>query len=63
MMIKISNTGVTPTLDEMIDCLNNPTQDKRSIAELDDVIDEIISRNPEWVDEITQIVEGHRNRG
>ena len=49
------------TLDEMIDCLRNPTPDKRSIAELDDVIDEIISRNPEWVDKITQIVEKHKS--
>ena len=45
------------TLDEMIDCLHNPTPDKRSLAELDTVIDEIIDRNPEWVEHIMRIVE------
>lgn len=45
------------TLDEMIDCLRNPTPDKRSLAELDTVIDEIIDRNPEWVEHIMRIVE------
>jgi hypothetical protein len=30
---------------------------KRSLAELDDVIDEIIERNPEWVEHIMKIVE------
>lgn len=46
------------TPDEMLDCLRNPTPDKRSIAELDNVIDEIIERNPEWVEQIMKIVEG-----
>ena len=46
-----------PSLDEMIDCLRNPTPDKRSLAELDTVIDEIIERNPEWVEHIMKIVE------
>lgn len=45
------------TLDEMIDCLRNPTPDKRSLAELDTVIDEIVDRNPEWVEHIMRIVE------
>jgi hypothetical protein len=45
------------TLEEMLDCLRNPAPDKRSIAQLDDVIDEIIERNPEWVEHIMQIVE------
>jgi len=45
------------TLDEMLDHLHNPTPDKRSIAELDAVIDEIIERNPEWVEHIMKIVE------
>ena len=48
------------TLDEMMDCLRNP-QGKRSLAELDDVIDEIIERNPEWVEKINRIVEERRN--
>jgi len=45
------------TLDEMIDCLRNTTPGKRSLAELDTVIDEIIDRNPEWVEHIMRIVE------
>jgi hypothetical protein len=45
------------TLDEMLDCLRNPRPDKRSLAELDTVIDEIIDRNPEWVKHIMRIVE------
>ncbi len=45
------------TLDEMIDCLHNPTPDKRSLAELDTVIDEMMERNPEWVEHIMRIVE------
>ena len=48
------------TLDEMMDCLRNP-RGKRSLAELDDVIDEIIDRNPEWVEHIMRIVEEKRN--
>ena len=30
---------------------------KRSLAELDTVLDEIIQRNPEWYKEILQLVE------
>ena len=45
------------SIDEMIDCLRNPSPDKRSLAELDTVIDEIIERNPEWVAHIMRIVE------
>ena len=48
------------TLDEMMDCLRNP-QGRRSLAELDDVIDEIIDRNPDWVEKISRIVEEKRN--
>ena len=48
------------TLDEMMDCLRNP-RGKRSLAELDDVIDEIIERNPDWVEKISRIVEEKRN--
>ncbi len=44
------------TLDEMIRCMRNPTKDKRNITELDAVVDEIIDRNPEWVEHIMQIV-------
>lgn len=35
--------------------MQNP-RDKRSLAELDTVIDEIIERNPEWVDELSKII-------
>jgi len=49
------------TLDEMLDCFRNPASDKRSIAELDDVIDEIIDRNPEWVEHIMRIVKERRS--
>ena len=49
-----------PTLDQMLDALHNPTPDKRSLAELDDVIDEIMARNPDWVDMISKIVEDGR---
>jgi hypothetical protein len=56
MMIK-SGKDKNLTLDEMIDCLRNPTSDKRSLAELDTVIDEIVDRNPEWVEHIMRIVE------
>ena len=52
-------TDKTLTLEEMMDCLHNPTPDKRSLSELDDVIDEIIERNPEWVEHIMRIVEKH----
>ena len=48
------------SLDEMMDCLRNP-QGRRSLAELDDVIDEIIERNPDWVEKINRIVEEKRN--
>ena len=48
------------TLDEMMDCLRNP-QGRRSLAELDYVIDEIMDRNPDWVEKISRIVEEKRN--
>jgi hypothetical protein len=34
---------------------------KRSLAELDAVIEEIIQRNPEWYKEIQQLVEELKN--
>ncbi len=59
-MIK-SNDDKNLTLDEMLDCFRNPASDKRSIAELDAVIDEIVDRNPEWVEKIMKIVEERRS--
>lgn len=37
------------------------TLKKRSLEELDDVIEEIIERNPEWAAEIEHIIEAKRN--
>jgi hypothetical protein len=54
-MIKHQKTNRDLTLDEMMDCLHNPIG-KRSLAELDDVIDEIIERNPDFVEKISQII-------
>ncbi len=54
-MIKHQKTNRDLTLDEMMDCLHNP-KGKRSLAELDDVIDEIIERNPDFVEKIAQII-------
>ena len=58
-MIKYKKPEREYTLDEMIDFVKNPKYkgNKRSLAELDDVIDEIIERNPEWVEHIMRIVE------
>ena len=36
--------------------MNDPLA-KRSLAELDTVLDEIVQRNPEWYKEIQQLVE------
>ena len=36
--------------------MNQPLA-KRSLAELDTVLDEIVERNPEWYKEILQLVE------
>ena len=58
-MIKNDNNQ-NLAIDEMIDCLRNPTLDKRSLAELDTVIDEIIERNPDFVQQIIEIVSKSR---
>lgn len=34
---------------------------KRSLAELDDVIEEIIHRNPDWVAELRKLIEDKKN--
>lgn len=34
---------------------------KRSLAELDDAIDEIIQRNPEFLEEINKIIDSDKN--
>lgn len=43
------------SLDEMIGHLKNP-RGKRSLEELDTVVDEIIARNPEWVAELNKVI-------
>ena len=48
------------TLDEMMDCLRNP-KNKRSLAELDDVISEILERNPDFVKQIERIINERTN--
>jgi len=59
-MIKEQDPG-NLTIDEMIDCLSNPSSNHCSLAELDRVIDDVIDGNPEWFRRITEIVE--KNRG
>ena len=34
---------------------------KRSLAELDTVIEEIVQRNPQWYEEIQQLIEELKN--
>jgi hypothetical protein len=59
-MIKHNSHAPNYTLDEMLDCLKNPAG-KRSLAELDDVIDEIIDRNPDFVEKINEIISRKNN--
>ena len=40
--------------------MNDPLA-KRSLAELDTVLDEIVQRNPEWNEEIIQLIEESKN--
>ena len=49
------------TLDDMMDCLRH-SNNKRSLLELDTVIDEIIDRNPDWVAEIDKIINDGLNK-
>lgn len=41
--------------------MTNEIPDKRSLAELDDVIEEIIRRNPDWVAELEKLIEDKKN--
>jgi len=58
-MSKYEESAPEFTVEEMIHHLRNPVG-KRSLAELDDVIDEIIQRNPDFVEKINEIV--NRNK-
>lgn len=49
------------TLDEMIDALHKPNKQRKSLSELDSVIDDIIARNPEWLEQITSIIEADKD--
>jgi len=60
-MIKYQKIDRDLTIDEMMDCLHNP-RGKRSLAELDDVIDEIMERNPDFVEKINKIIEKKLNK-
>jgi hypothetical protein len=42
--------------------IQQPNLRRRSLAELDDVIDEIMERNPEFVEKLTKIIEEQRNK-
>lgn len=57
-MIKYKKPSREYTIDEMIDFAKNPKYKgrKRSLAELDDVIDEIIERNPEFVKQLEKTI-------
>lgn len=54
-MIKYNQHNQPLTPSEMLDCFKRPGN-RRSLAELDTVIDEILDRNPEFVEEINNIV-------
>ena len=56
-MIESKNPDKEYTIDEMIHHMHNPKNKLRSLAELDDVIEEIVERNPEWYKEIQQSIE------
>ena len=42
--------------------IQHPNLRRRSLAELDDVIEEIIARNPEYVKKLIKIIEEKRNK-
>jgi hypothetical protein len=49
------------TVDEMMHHMKNPKNKLRSLADLDDVVDEIIERNPEWFAELEKLIEESLN--
>jgi|APGre2960657468_1045069.scaffolds.fasta_scaffold350154_2 hypothetical protein len=55
-MIESKNPDKEYTIDEMIHHMHNPKNKLRSLAELDDVIEEIIERNPEWLAELETVI-------
>ena len=61
-MIKFNNTGKQYTLDEIMDAMRNPKNKLRSLEELDDVVEEIIDRNPKEYAELEQLIRENLNR-
>ena len=51
------------SIDEMMHHMHNPNPKNklRSLAELDDVLDEIVERNPEWFAELEKLIEESLN--
>jgi hypothetical protein len=50
------------TVDEMIHHMRNPANKLRSIVELDNVVEEIIDRNPKEYAELEQLIRENLNR-
>jgi hypothetical protein len=50
------------TVDEMMDAMRNPANKLRSILELDNVVEEIIDRNPKEYAELEQLIRENLNR-
>ena len=51
------------TIDEMMHQMHNPNPKNklRSLAELDEVLDEIVERNPEWFAVLEKLIEESLN--
>ena len=47
--MSLKNTDKEYTIDEIMHYMHNPKKKLRSLVELDDVVGEIIGRNPEWL--------------
>jgi hypothetical protein len=50
------------TIDEMLNHMRNPKNKLRSICELDNVVKEIIDRNPKEYAELEQLIRENLNR-
>jgi hypothetical protein len=47
--MSLKNTDKEYTIDEIMHYMHNPKKKLRSLVELDDVVGEIIERNPKWL--------------
>ena len=65
-MIKIKPIKKNLSVDDMVHIMRNPqnkgSHRRRSLAELDDVIDELIERNPDFVEKLNKIIEKHKSK-